>query len=327
VASPEPAAGYQLRELAAGDSSPALASDINDSGIVVGTAPPQVGRDYYAPWMWNNGRSAILDLPGTANAINSIGEVALSLRAADGKSHAGVYSGGSILDLHASLDQSDAFTATNSWAYVINNAGLVGGCVEDRSGEDGERNPHSSAVYLQPRGVVVALTEPVEARNCRAVDINQSGTILVMASIAPFNVRCILWNTIDKTITHVGGVDSNIFPIAMTDTGVVLGQANNEIGQKVAVLSTSGGNWRRAGTEDGWSPVDINDCGDIVGRAQIDGIDRPWLQLSTGQLILLPYLVSHNTIPISINNTRQIVGSSHADHGSHAVLWEIPSAD
>jgi hypothetical protein len=156
--------------------------------------------------------------------------------------------------------------------------------------------------------------------------MNQSGTLLIMAAIGPFDTRCILWNTIDKTTIYVGGAESNVFPIAMTDSGVVLGQGNNSRGQKVALLCAAGDAWQRLGTEDGWTPVDINDNGDVVGRVQIDGIDRPWLRLSTGQLIMLPYLVFHHTIPTSINNACQIVGSSHSDHGSHAVLWEIPRA-
>jgi hypothetical protein len=325
VTSPDPAAGYNLRELAEGSSSLTRASAINDSGIVVGTAEPQGDRTYYVPWVWNNERTVILDTPGVANAVSGTGEVALELSAADGRSHAGVYAGGPVIDLHGFLNQSDAITATNSWASVINDAGLIGGCIQDRSGEDGERNPISHAVYLQPGGPVVALAQLAGARRYRAVGVNQSGMLLIMAAIGTFDTRCILWNTVDKTITYAGGVDSNIFPIAMTDSGVVLGQANNKLSQKVAALCTPGGAWQRLGTEDGWSPVDINDNGDVVGRVQIDGIDRPWLHLSTGQLILLPYLVSHNTIPTSINNVRQIVGTSQADHGSHAVLWEIPS--
>lgn len=172
---------------------------------------------------------------------------------------------------------------------------------------------------------MVALRGPAEAHLFRTVDVTQSGTLLVMAAIAPFDTRCMLWNTIDKTTAYVGGADSNVFPIAMADSGVVLGQGNNSRGQKVALLCAPGDAWQRVGTEDGWSPVDINDNGDIVGRVQIDGVDRPWLRLATGQLILLPYLVSHHTIPTSINNARQIVGFSNADHGSHAVLWEVPS--
>lgn len=325
VASPDPTAGYRLSELVADGCPLSRACAINDSGLIVGTADPHGDRTYYAPWIWNDKKAMLLDFPGAANDINGSGEVALTLQAAEDRNHACIYAGGNIVDLHSAFDQTQELTATHSSATAINDAGLVGGGVQDRSGQDGERNPRSWAVYFQPMGMVVALKGPGNARSCRTVDINRSGTLLVMAGIGPFNTRCILWNTADKTMTHVGGPDSNAFPIAITDSGSVLGQANNERGQKVAIICPPAGNWQRLGTEDGWSPVDINNSGDVVGRVQIDGIDRPWLRLSTGQLILLPYLVNHNTIPTSINNVGKIVGASHADHGSHAILWQLSS--
>jgi hypothetical protein len=322
VATPEPARGYGLRELRGGSCSLTAASAINNNGVVVGTVQPDGDRAYHAPWIWRDGRAQIFDFPGSASAVNSSGEIAMHKQTTDGRSHACVYSNEHVIDLHASLFPSDTFTAMNSWALAINDAGLVGGRVEDWSREKGQHNPERLPAYWRPGGMAVAQRMIPNMHNCRVVDANQHGILLIMAAVAAFDTRCILWGTSNKTNTHVGGLDANVFPLGLADSGIVLGQVNNERGQKVAVICPPNGSWLRLGTGDGWTPVDINNSGDVVGRVQIDGIDRPWLRLNTGELIMLPYLISHGTIPNSINDAGQIVGTSSADHGSHALLWE-----
>jgi hypothetical protein len=247
---------------------------------------------------------------------------------ADGKIHAGLYTRDKkLLDLHDLFHPLPTFTATSSQALVINDNGLIGGCVEDRSGEHGERSPNIRAFYMEPGRPPVAATEPAAARHCRVVDANQNGNLLVMAStgISSFNVRSILWNKGEHSLAYIGSqADLSVYPIGITDSGTVLGQARNNRGQTIAVTCTPGGDWKRLGTEDGWTPVDINCNGDVLGEVKMEGTFRPWLFLSSGKIIMLPYVISHNTRPQAINNKGQIVGSAYSDHGHHAVLWEIP---
>jgi hypothetical protein len=37
-----------------------------------------------------------------------------------------------------------------------------------------------------------------------------------------------------------------------------------------------------------------------------------------------PHVIGHNTDPKAINNAGVVVGTSHADHGGHAVMWRRP---
>jgi hypothetical protein len=143
-----------------------------------------------------------------------------------------------------------------------------------------------------------------------------------MASKGPFDRRCVLWNISDQIAIYVGKADADIFPIGLTDSGFVLGQIDDQRGQKIAVICPPDGEWHFLGTNSGWVPTDINATGDVVGNVKIDGIDRPWLRLHHGELIMLPYVISHHTYPRSINNAGQIVGSAMSDHGKHAVVWE-----
>jgi hypothetical protein len=337
TASPlEPIKGYALREITGDGRSLDTARAINDNGVVVGTLGPHADSGSYAPWILEGEQVKIFDFAGTAQAVNIHGEIAINLRYADGQTHASVvFDGNKVRDL-ATLQPPPGTVAipAQSQALAINDSGLVGGSVRYPQGE-GNEAPEILPAYWTPSGVEVAQELPPNYRvvavaqripgtsNCRVVDVNRHGVLLIMAGIAAFDTRCILWDSSAKTNLHVGGADANVFPIGLTASGDVLGQVNNENGLKIAVICPSGGRWQRIGTDDGWSPIGINDNGDVIGRTQIDGTDRPWLRLNSGELIMLPYAISHNTIPTAINNKGQIVGLSNSDHGSHAVLWEM----
>jgi hypothetical protein len=336
VSPPEPVRGYKLREITENGRSLSAARAINDNGVVVGTVEPHGDRTHYAPWMQQGERVQIFDISGAATAVNNHGEIVINLQAADGQGHACVLYRDQLIDLAAVATPPGMIAPTQSQGLAINNSGVIGGSVSFSSAEGSNYPPTNLPACWNPGGIKVAPELPsgpnwrviaVAQRlpgmpNCRVVDVNQDGILLIMAGIAAFDTRCILWDTSAKTNFHVGGMDANVFPIGLTDSGAVLGQVNNEYGRKIAVICPAGGSWQRLGTDDGWAPVDINDEGAVVGRAQIDGADRPWLRLSNGELIMLPYVISHDTIPTAINNAGQIVGLANSDHGSHAVLWE-----
>jgi len=327
VAVPEPAVGYTLREITSDKWGLSQALAISENGIIVGTSLAEGERSQDMPWMQRDNETVFVDCAGSAHSVNSAGEVTISGMSTDGKFHAGLYTpDGRLLDLHDGFQPTPTFTATSSQAFAINENGLVGGSVEDRSGERGEKEPNIRPFYTESGGSPVTLMEPAAMRFCQAVDVNQHGTLLVTASRSIGNsiTRSALWNNDNNTFSDVGDeAGMSVYPIAITDSGTVLGQAKNHRGQPITVVCTSGGNWQKLGTEDGWAPADINGNGDIIGTAQIEGILRPWLYLSSGKTVMLPYVISHNTRPHAINNQGQIVGSAYSDHGYHAVLWEI----
>ncbi|MGO9151574.1 hypothetical protein, partial [Mycobacterium sp.] len=116
----------------------------------------------------------------------------------------------------------------------------------------------------------------------------------------------------------VGGVNDFVMPVALANDGVVLGYARD---MSKAVICRPGGAWEPLGTAENWSPADINDAGDVVGFVKQEGMCRPWIRLATGQEIMLPYAIGHDTFPKAINSAGQIVGTAQADHGGHAVIW------
>jgi uncharacterized membrane protein len=327
VATPEPTAGYTLRELTSDKWGLTQGLAISENGIIAGTSLAQGERSQDMPWIQRDNETVFIDCAGSAHSVNNAGQVTVSGMSTDGKFHAGLYTPDQrLLDLHDAFAPTPTFTATSSQALTINENGLVGGSVEDRSGKHGEKEPNIRAFYTESGGSPVTVMEPAAMRYCRAVDVNQDGTLLIMASknIMDSITRSALWNRDDNKFSYIGyDAGLSVYPIAITDSGTVLGQAKNHRGQPITVVCTSGGNWQRLGTEDGWAPADINGNGDIIGTAQIEGILRPWLYLSSGKMVMLPYVISHNTRPHAINNQGQIVGSAYSDHGYHAVLWEI----
>lgn len=79
--------------------------------------------------------------------------------------------------------------------------------------------------------------------------------------------------------------------------------------------------WRALGTSEGWSPTGINDSGDVIGNVTSDGLIQPWVRLAaTGEVLVLPSVIGHDTDTRAINSAGVIVGSAHADHGGHAVI-------
>jgi hypothetical protein len=128
-----------------------------------------------------------------------------------------------------------------------------------------------------------------------------------------------VWNIEDDTWSYVGSESDDVLPVSVTNDGLVLGSTRGAIAQ--ALLCKPGGTWEPLGTPTGWTPLGINDRGDVVGIFMQDGLSRPWLQLASGEQFLLPYVVGHNTEAKAINNAGVIVGAAHADHGGHAVIW------
>jgi hypothetical protein len=185
-------------------------------------------------------------------------------------------------------------------------------------------HPRVAGLDVHKKQVTVAVLLPGASPGDRTVQVRQFRTFWrTLQQMAAWLVELGVWRPIERDWAYVGDDATNVFPIALNDDGVVLGQGRNVHAHPVAVICVPGGKWERLGTDDGWIPVDINNRGDVIGRAMIDRIDRPWLRGTTGQIVMLPYITNHHAMPIAINNAGQIIGRVAADHGSHATIWDI----
>jgi hypothetical protein len=325
VVNPEPSSSYEATEIKAPDFAIIGAADINDRGQIVGTGRAGFGTDQpqNLPWSFLNGQARRLNYYGLAAAINNEGNVTAVQQGADAPppswQRAAVYIDGNLIELPLYHGQDESPERSDSQISAINSSSLMAGSVAV------QRDKHDS---LAIHAAVFRIGHPIQIfsglqtdTGCRAFGVNDQDHVLLIAEVRPFDVRSILWNPADDSWHYVGDDTTNVFPIALNDDDVVLGQARNARNEPVAVVCQPGGKWERLGTPDSWAPVDINNKCEVIGRVMIDLLERPWVHRLGGRTEMLPYLTNHHTGAGAINNLGQIVGGAWADNDSHALLW------
>lgn len=264
-------------------------------------------------------------LPRAATAVNDSGQVVAVLQGANAPNpstqRAYLYDRNKLIELPLYEGVSEPLERSDSASGAINNSSTIAGSVAVQKTAN-DRLKVLPAIF-QVGKPLVALDSIKTAYGSQAVAINEPGHVLVKVDSEAFDVRSALWDPASDTWHYVGDNQANVFPIALTDNDVVLGQARNAHNQPVAVICKPGATWERLGTDDGWIPIDINNDGIVIGRVTIDQLTRPWIHYRGGQAKLLPYLTDHHTSPEAINNIGDIVGSASADNDTHALVWRV----
>jgi hypothetical protein len=318
VAGTESSNNYQIHEVSDSDFELWCAEDINEFDHVIGTGHVGKGKHWTTngiPWLMKDGHVSKLDYEGSAWAINEDDQVAAMPQGRE-RPTAALYTDGSIL-VFPLYDANGLTVGNSSSATVINGDGVVAGSVSTLTGEPGDINTRA-AVFRESQPAIV-FTGPPEAQATRAVDINDRGQVLVLASFATFGVRSILWNFEENSWEYVGDNATDVTPVAITNEGLILGTLRGP--QILALICEPAGNWEKLGTSVAWTGNDINDAGDVVGVVTQDRLNHPWLRLGTGEQFLLPYIDGHHTEPKAINNAGHIVGTAQSDYDGHAVIW------
>ena len=317
IAETDSSGGYEIHEITGDDFEPLVAEDVNDVDHVVGTGRGEQAVPWTTqiPWLGWDGHASKLDYDGSAWAISVNNQIAALVTEGTGEK-AARYAEGRIEVLSLYDGERDIFVGTNSSVKAINSVGTIAGYVRTHTGVPGENNMR--AAIFQPSQSPTVLAEVTADQGVLAVDINDRNQILVMVNLGFSGTRSVLWVPESGSWAYVGGLDTNVTPISLTNEGVILGRAS---GMSLALICGPDGEWRSLGTGSGWEPVDMNDAGDVVGFVTEDRVLRPWLRRSTGEMLLLPYIIGHDTNPKAINNVGTIVGTAQADHGGHAVIW------
>jgi hypothetical protein len=327
VIDPEPSAGYQVAEITAAEFKLVGPRDISDRGQIVGTGRAGLHSDQpqNIPWSHLNRQIVRLNFVGLAAAVNDKGQVVAVLQGPNAPppswQRAAMYDGNNLIELPLYHDEHESPERSDSEASAINNSSVMAGSVAIQR-DKSEPLKIFAAIFRagQPTVIFDGLRPEYGSR---AFDINEQCHALLMAGVGPSDARSVLWNPTDGSWHYVGDDTTNVFPIAMNDDGVVLGQARNRQNQPVAVICRPGGRWERLGTPDNWIPIDMNNKGEVIGRVMIDLLERPWLHHPDGRTIMLPYITDHHTTPAAINNLGQITGGAAADNDVHVLLWSV----
>jgi hypothetical protein len=312
----ESSGGYEILEITDPDFEPMFAYDINDAGCVVGTGRDEqkVPWTTQVPWIMQDSQVTRLNYSGSAWAINDAG-VIVATPSDDPNQNAALYASGSIKPLPIFGPDAASIGGTRISGTAINSGGIVAGSVCTQTGH----NMRAAAFQEgQEPKVLIDLDEPF---GTRAVDINDRNQVLVLTN-SSLGARSVLWDLESNVWSYVGGNATNVAPVAISNVGLVLGTTTD--GGLRAMVCEPSGDWQPLGTSDGWSPQALNDQGDVVGLLAQGGPSRPWLRTAAGEEFLLPSVIGHNTDARAINNAGVIVGTSHADHGGHAVIWRRP---
>jgi hypothetical protein len=310
VVPPDPS-GYRLRELRHERFESCRALSISNVGVVLGDGnPPESpgsGHIWTCPYADEPAQCGFLGNPG---GINDEGEVAAAASVADGSTHAVRWrEGGALFDL-------GCFRGRDSGAAAINSAGLVVGWVCIDPVNRGQMNFRPAA---WENGNMLVL-EDFCCDWGQAVDVNDTGLVLVLGYVGMRESRSILWNPSAGT-TELIGAKAGVHPSAITADGTVLGTANTHEGKSLALIATPGQPWKQLGTPAGFYATAMNNPREVVGAASLDGYERPWLRRASGEIVWLPYFAHHWCRPTAINDSGIIVGTAQTDHGTHALVW------
>jgi len=322
IRTPDTSSGYHLSEITSADFEVLAAKDISDRGQIIGTGRADAAAQSDIPWSWHGGPLERLNYVGTAVAVNGLGQIVASPQLTPGAYRVAIYERNTLVELPLYPGEPGTFVGVNSVAVAINDQMAIAGELHADREDPRQRTATRAAIFNPSRPTVIF--EGLAAQfDTRAVDINEQGRVLVLASSSGSDVHCILWDPASGSWTYFDDERVYAFPVTLNDDDFALALSNNRYGHPVAIICEPGGNWKRLGTRDGWEPLDMNNRGEVIGRGMIDGLFRPWLRRPTGEVVLLPYLSDHHTYLTSINNRGQIVGSANADRCSHAIWWNI----
>ncbi len=282
AATPVFAAGYSITSLGIGNQ----VLTVNNLGQTAGIA-------------WANGGAAALftggvtsisgNVAGEAWSINDSGQVVGSIQDGNYKSHAFLYSNGSVQSIVP-------FGGTHGIAYGINNAGQVVGAATDSN--------IVNHAFIYQDGVVTDLGT-MGGNFSAATGINNKGQVVGYV-YGPISTKTFLYDNGGVTVL---GVD-NLQAAGINDSGQIIGQHGN-----VGVLFENGvmtklGSFMTNGTS--WASG-LNNLGQVVGHAQSSDNEARAFLYSDGKLLDLNGLLPTNSgwfldDAFDINERGQIVG-------------------
>lgn len=301
------AAGYTGHVLSSPADSYSWASDINDSGQIVGTVQ-HVANCNNSAVLWNSYGSSP-QLIGESNSCSSASLI----------NNAGLVIGqhesppGHQVSFFWSTSAGITNSGSNFFMRALNENGTIVGC--------SSINNHEVPVVSSTTGSMTYLDNPCGGVGGHAFDVNNSGYIVgeSFLSISP-RFHASIWYDGDA-------VDIGAF-------GVTCSQAIgiNNIGQVVGIYGEdegSVGNFIWSANADtifipsfasldggSFAPIDISDNGIVLGNAKVNGVDTVITWSMTGG-----YTIVGTGLASAINSSGWIVGISDLNE-SKAMVWQ-----
>lgn len=320
ICTPDTGSGCTIQEIVSTEFEPRSARSVSGSGFVVGSGSPGAGQPDWIPWIWQDGIIKRIGYIGYAVAVSD-GPSVIGTDLSDPVAVTGLrWDGGSVHRVKVDCVTPEGLACPNSQFTAMNSGGIAAGFVGAQPA--GKGWIHYEAAVLLPDNTIIVAPLPPGTSKTKAVAVNTDGLILVSQEVGWFEQRLFLWSLANRTCQPVDTSSAgNVVPIGIDAAGRILGQARDAANKILSVRRGVDGSWTLLGTPTGYAPAATNSRGDVVGTYKVDGVQRPWLFLSSGELQLLPFVRQHHCHPSDINDSRWIVGAASTDHGSHALLW------
>lgn len=292
----------------------------NESRSIVG----QIRRPLSNPpqaFFWINGHeiTELQTLGGSmsnATDVNNANVVVGSCLTVGGEWRATLWrSGESVLDL-GSLD------ANNASSKAINDQNVVVGVVY-RSPVTPQGEYHRAFRWTSSEGMM--LIPGTEELWSEALDVNNRGDILGWCRVSN-QMRSFVWSQSAGIRFLDGAVGKTFYASRINDSGVVIGEADDDSGVRRAMVWTSEAGLSALNVPFEFHPTAIDSVGNIVGRDSKRPWSGAWLVTTRGDLISIPAGADHNV------DACTFVGGSifgHARKGGwkhvHPMRWDFAS--
>lgn len=236
-------------------------------------------------------------------SVNNSGAVTGASQTADGYNHAFVWAGGTMIDV-------GTLGGSNSRGRSISDTGLVAGY--------SDTDQYETHAFLWDNGVISDVGH-IGGGYSIAYGVNDYGKVVGVSCDADWYFRAFESDEGGMVVLPDLGVpDCQAFGV--NNNGVTVGQAADSEGVIRAVR------WENGQIENlgiAGAATSVNDLGDVVGIAYIEGTGWNAYILSEGVLYTLPALGGGYSYPYAVNENKQIVGqSTSSDNKTRACLWE-----
>jgi probable HAF family extracellular repeat protein len=310
-----------LTDLGNGAATPVTAEEINDRGLVAGSAstPEGFSRAYRADP--RTGAFVVIGTLGgtssTGEGINARGQVVGGSDTATGEFHAFVW--------HPATGLADLGTlgGTVSRAFAINDAGVV-------VGESATENGPNHAFVWDPRTGEMTDLGTLGGDFSQAFAINNRGQIAGTATTADGVSHAFLWDPGTRQMTDLG-----VLPGTVVSFGLGINQRGLVVGYAAGVEDNSDQAFRWTPST-GMQPLDvqgssqataINSLGVVVGFTFLEQLRAFVRDPATGSISYLPVLGGGGAIASDVNTRCQVVGRAQGTSGIFVpVLWTPTSS-
>jgi probable HAF family extracellular repeat protein len=212
----------------------------------------------------------------------------------------------------------------NSGATSINNNGVVvgtSGC------HPGEPKAYDESAFIWTPGTKMVALDPEFDGWSRAYAINNRGWVIGWRGHGSVYFGFV-WAPSFGFIDLAVGPGKPFYVCAINDSGLVIGEGDDEMGKRRPYCWTLETGIRQLKTEELFHPCRVDSRGFIIGGVWGSACpwNRPFIYTPAEELLPLPYADDHHTDVAAINSDCTIVGSARRS-GSwrhlHPLIWRL----